>query len=83
MDQELMARKYCVKESEGGALFLVTGNGEMSMEQAQKSVCNFKSAQLKREFMETEKLSDFKLFPENDEVNAEFGEATPENSSLI
>ena len=55
----------------------------MTVDQATRSICNFRNAQLKKEFVETEDLSPFKLIPFNDEVKAEFGEATPEDRSLL
>lgn len=68
-----MARKYFVREIEGLVFIIVVANEEMSIDQAIKCICNFRSPQLKKEFMEAENLSCFKLFPGNDEINAELG----------
>jgi hypothetical protein len=55
----------------------------MTIDQATKCICNFRNAQLKKEFTESEDLSPFKLFAFNDEVKAELGEATPEDRSML
>jgi predicted proteasome-type protease len=82
VDQDAMARKCFTREIEGGVFIIVVANGEMPIDQAIKVVCSFKNPQLKKEFIETTDISTFRLFPEDDAVKAELGEATPENRSL-
>jgi hypothetical protein len=82
LDQDAIPRKYFTREMEGGVFLNVVANGEMSIDQASKAVCSFKNPQLKKKFIETTDISTFRLFPEDDAVKAELGEATPENRSL-